>query len=96
MFEAMSTHTCEKCGGWSNGYHPDSIATYDCRCERPPPPVPSSVRYRFEAWISSPPFEQDTQRWPDDETRTAWPGHYKMYQVQLAWEAWQEALNRPS
>lgn len=30
----MNSHTCEKCGGWTNGYHPDSIATYDCRCTK--------------------------------------------------------------
>lgn len=28
-----------------------------------------------------------------DEARYAWPGQYVDIEVQLAWEAWQEALN---
>jgi hypothetical protein len=45
----------------------------------------------FEQWISSPPYERETERWPQDETKYAWPGQYKDIAVQLAWESWQEA-----
>jgi hypothetical protein len=45
------------------------------------------LRDRFEAWISAPPFERDVERWhrPDSQ----WPGQYRDYPVQVAWEAWQ-------
>jgi hypothetical protein len=49
-------------------------------------------RERFEQWISAPPYEREIKRKPDDPTVTAWPGNYQDYNVQLAWEAWQEAL----
>jgi len=47
-------------------------------------------RRGFEQWISQPPYERVISRWEKDRTR-AWPGQYKNYEVQLAWEAWQEA-----
>ena len=37
-------------------------------------------RAAFETWISAPPFERDVGRYPED--------------VDLAWEAWQEAQAR--
>ena len=49
-------------------------------------------RYLFERWISRAPFERAVARWPNDPERYAWPGHYCDYDVQLAWEAWQEAV----
>ena len=52
-----------------------------------------SARERFEKWITAPPYERDTYRWPQDETKHAWPGQYKDIAVQLAWESWQEAQN---
>lgn len=45
-------------------------------------------RERFEAWVSAPPYEQDTARLGRD---SSWPGQYASYAVQLAWLAWQEA-----
>jgi hypothetical protein len=49
----------------------------------------SSAREAFEAWVASPPYEQIVTRLSDDEEKTAWPGQYRLYGVQLAWEAWQ-------
>lgn len=49
------------------------------------------VREAFEAFIKAPPFEEITLRYPNDETKYAWPGQYRNSRVQLAWEAWQEA-----
>lgn len=54
--------------------------------------TPEESRKEFEAWISQPPFEQSVGRWPDDPIKFAWPGNYKIWHVQLAWEAWQAAL----
>ncbi len=48
-------------------------------------------RALFEDWIGNPPYERDTSRWPNDETRHAWPGQYQDIEVQLAWEAWVES-----
>jgi len=50
------------------------------------------MREAFEAWISKPPFEHDCKRHPMDERKTCWPGAYKRYETDLAWEAWQAAL----
>jgi hypothetical protein len=43
----------------------------------------------FEKWISQPPYEK-----PTDLTSlgSVWKGQYKAYEVQLAYEAWQAAL----
>lgn len=49
-------------------------------------------RKLFEQWISSSPYERDVDRWPNDETKHAWPGQYKDIAVELAWEAWCHAL----
>jgi len=38
------------------------------------------------------PYEFDMARWPENSTKTAWPGNYKFYHVQCAWEAWQAAI----
>lgn len=51
-------------------------------------------RPKFEAWISAPPFERDLDRFPEDETKWAWPGQYRDMTVEVAWEAWQEATIR--
>lgn len=45
-------------------------------------------RVKFEKWITAPPFEKPTHRNPQDAEVTAWPGAYKDYEVELAWEAW--------
>ena len=49
------------------------------------------LRQQFEKWITSAPFEKSIARFPDDETRFAWPGNYRELDVELAWQAWQEA-----
>lgn len=43
-------------------------------------------RDTFEMWIIKPPIECDVSRWSKEES--VWPGQYKNYPVQLAWEAW--------
>ena len=48
-----------------------------------------TTRQEFEAWISAPPLERPTARYPEGPKRTIWPGQYKHYDTQLAWEAWQ-------
>jgi len=45
-------------------------------------------RRKFEAWITAPPIEREIDRMSDDESVAAWPGQYRDYCVQLAWEAW--------
>lgn len=50
------------------------------------------MRLCFEQWISAPPYEREIDRWPLDEARYAWPGQYQDIAVQLAWEAWEEAI----
>ena len=49
------------------------------------------MRADFENWISSPPYEKDIRRFPNDEKHFAWPRQYRDIVVQLAWEAWQES-----
>lgn len=49
------------------------------------------MRAAFERWITSPPYERILSRYTAAQ---AWPGHYKVYEVQLAWEAWQESAKR--
>lgn len=44
------------------------------------------LREEFEAWITSAPLEKPVHRNPESNI---WPGQYKSYEVQLAWEAWQ-------
>lgn len=48
-------------------------------------------RAQFEAWIGGPPFERDTERYPNDPMKYPWPGSYVDIYVDLAWQAWQEA-----
>lgn len=48
------------------------------------------LREKFESWISSPPFELNVNRWPNDETKYAWPNQYQNTEVELAWQAWNE------
>jgi hypothetical protein len=52
-----------------------------------------SAREAFEKWITAPPYEREIARWPQDETKYAWPGQYQDIAVQLAWESWMEAPN---
>lgn len=48
----------------------------------------TTQRERFEEWVAKPPREFDLDRFDDDE---AWPGSYVAYNVECAWQAWQEA-----
>jgi hypothetical protein len=52
------------------------------------------MRARFEAWVTSFPFERSVSRNPDDDSKYAWPGAYREYEVELAWEAWREATKQ--
>ena len=49
-----------------------------------------TTREAFEAFISAPPFEMPIERFDD---RSAWPGSYTELEVDLAWQAWQAAIN---
>lgn len=49
------------------------------------------MRSEFEKWISAPPFEHMCDR---NGEGSAWPGAYKRYETELAWEAWQAATAR--
>lgn len=53
--------------------------------------VDRSVRPRasFEAWISSPPYEREVERFGEG---SAWPGNYRDIDVDLAWNAWLDAM----
>lgn len=48
-------------------------------------------RAQFEAWISAPPYEHMCDRNSDS---SPWPGQYKRYETQLAWEAWQKSAQQ--
>ncbi|GKS85835.1 hypothetical protein AVMA1855_16805 [Acidovorax sp. SUPP1855] len=50
-------------------------------------PCPTE-REQFEAVFSAGPYEFSMSRWPDHH-RYLWPGQYREYHVQAAWEAWQ-------
>lgn len=50
-------------------------------------------RTLFEDWISHTPWKWSIQRWPDDDRTYASPGQYRYFEVELAWEAWQEAVS---
>ena len=54
----------------------------------------AEIRTRFEAWVTSSPFERDAARYPDDASEYAWPGAYCDYKVAIAWDAWQEATKQ--
>lgn len=50
----------------------------------------SEQRDRFEALFSAPPYE-----WCVDKhcgRKSAWPGQYRIYHVQAAWDAYQAAV----
>lgn len=46
------------------------------------------LQAEFEAWISAPPFEHMCDK---NGECSAWPGTYKRYETEIAWEAWQAA-----
>ena len=49
--------------------------------------APVGEREAFEHDLSKSPFEFDMDRWPDNAP-VDWPGSYKQYHVQCAWDAW--------
>lgn len=49
------------------------------------------IRQAFEEFIGGPPFELSIERFPDDPRKHAWPGSYRILEVQTAWEAWKAA-----
>ena len=52
------------------------------------------TREQFEQWICTGPYNRNIARWPNNANANvwnAWPGQYKEYEVQLAWEAVQES-----
>ena len=55
-------------------------------------------REKFEKWISAPPYEKSLIRYQASvvQHRVAgiWPGQYRDYDVQLSWEAWQQAIRK--
>ena len=51
--------------------------------------TPVRPRAAFEAWISSPPYEREVERFGE---HSAWPGNYRELDVDLAWCAWSEAM----
>jgi hypothetical protein len=56
--------------------------------------MPKSQRERFEEFMKSPPFERSVARYPDDDEHYAWPTCYIDHDIDLAWEAWQEAARQ--
>ncbi len=51
--------------------------------------TPVRPRAAFEAWISSPPYEREIERFGEG---SAWPGNYRDIDVDLAWNAWIDAV----
>lgn len=47
------------------------------------------LRDQFEKWISGPPFEKSVVRLSES---SAWPGMYRSYAVDLAWQAWKGSM----
>lgn len=52
----------------------------------------TDLRAQFEAFISSPPYEREIDRFEDNDT-TAWPGSYKDIAVELAWDAFSRGVS---
>ncbi len=49
------------------------------------------LRADFEKFIGAPPYEHMCDRAGQE---AAWPGQYKRYETQLAWQAWLAATER--
>ena len=49
-------------------------------------------RKEFEDWISGEPFCKPIVRYPDNDYISSWPGQYIDSNVEVAWQAWVEAL----
>lgn len=53
------------------------------------PTTTDAERAAFEATFSKAPYEFDMARWRMDDPKAPWPGNYKRYNVQCAWEGYQ-------
>jgi hypothetical protein len=49
------------------------------------------IRTAFEVWVTSPPYEESSERYPNDPTKYGWPGNYKDIRVDMCWQAWKSA-----
>jgi len=52
-----------------------------------------AMREQFEAEFSKPPYEFPMER---GNANAGWPGQYRDYSVQCAWEGYQAALRSPA
>ena len=83
-------YICNKCGARAYGTHnwgPLGCANKEASV--------ITEREKFEIWVASPPYNRNCHRFDKDDS---WPGMYRDYAVQLAWETWQAALsaNKPT
>lgn len=51
----------------------------------------AATRAAFEKWITSPPYDRILSRYGKE---SVWPGHYAVYEVELAWQAWLQATRQ--
>lgn len=82
----MSKRVCIGCGVPYGATHKEHCPKFEMS-DSPTCSIADS-RTEFEAWISAPPFERNTDRFPNDPRRHAWPDTYQVYEVELAWQAW--------
>jgi hypothetical protein len=61
--------------------------------EPAPPLTEAQERERFEAIFSKPPYEFEVGRFREE---SAWPGNYREYRTQCAWDAWLARAAVPS
>ena len=52
---------------------------------------PEDIRTAFEVWVTSHPYEESSERYPNDPTKYGWPGNYKDIRVDMCWQAWKSA-----
>ena len=55
------------------------------------PVSPEGIRTAFEVWVTSSPYEESSERYPNDPTKYGWPGNYKDIRVDMCWQAWKSA-----
>jgi hypothetical protein len=97
--ESRGKRGCRACkAAWLRQYRARSnpkgdspVGNADAPKQESSPSSPAAVREAFEAAISASPYERSVSRYPDDATRSAWPGNYRDIAVDLAWRMWQEA-----
>ena len=73
---------------WAKGGTVEAIKVREFKLHTSSPTAaPGCEREVFEHDLSKSPFEFDMDRWPDNAP-VDWPGSYKQYHVQCAWDAW--------